>query len=191
MATKLKYNRLSPDQTHFLVEFIKFSFPEKENEPFSSNNELRFTSITLHRVFKKYFGFSLSIRNIIYAFEKNDYTIYLKKGDDISIKTEKQADKKERQNFNIDLHSELGVDAIYIKIDGKKIHNYIRAAYDMPATATELKVQFSQKVVKDLMEFKNEWELKNNTVLVPIEEPIEHTENPDDVSTEGNTEESI
>ena len=171
MATKLKYNRLSPDQNHFLVEFIKFSFPEKENESFNSNNELRFVAITLHRVFKKYFGFSLSIRNVIYAFEKNDYTIYLKKGEEISIKTEKQADKKERQNFNIDLHAELEVDAIYIKIESKKIHNYIRAAYDMPATATELKVQFSQKVVKDLMEFKNEWELKNNTLLVPIEEP--------------------
>jgi len=190
MSTKLKYNRLSPDQTHFLVDFIKFAFPEKENEPFSSNNELRFASITLHRVFKKYFGFSLSIRNVIYAFEKNDYTIYLKKGDEISIKTEKQSDKKDRQNFHIDLHNELDVDAIYVKIESKKIHNYIRAAYDLPPTAKDMKVQFTEKVVKDLMEFKQDWELKNGEIIAFAEQPFKPKKHSEE-SSEENTEESI
>ncbi len=157
MAKKLKYNMLSKDQTHFLVKFIKTCLPEIEDEPFTKTNELTFAATTLHRVFKKYYGFSLSNRNVLYALEKNNYTIYLKKGEDVWIKTEKQADKKEQQNFHIDIHSELDVDAIYVKISSKKIHNYIRAAYDLPLNAKEKKVDFKDKVVEELLSFKQAW----------------------------------
>ncbi len=159
MTTKLKFNKLTYEQTSLLIQFIKEVFPEKEDETFYQYNELKFAGTTIHRLFKKHFGYGVSMRNVLFALEKLHYVIYLKKGEEITVKAEKQTDKKEKPDYSVDLYKELDVDAIYVKIDSRKMHNFIRAAYDLPPVAKEDKIKYRELVIEEIDNFKNTHEM--------------------------------
>lgn len=166
MKNYIKDNTLDQNQKEILESFIKSFLPKRGNKRKNSGNEIDYVDMTIDKIFIKYFGFNLSRQNILDAFEKLQYDIFVKKGDyDSEMKRYKPSAKGTHVRVG-DGYSGSNAMYVYIDIAPPIVRELSLATFNPLPNTNADKILATQKMKKEIDLFKQTIRHKTNNSLL-------------------------
>lgn len=159
-------NILDKNQKEILESFIKSFLPKRGNKRKNSGNEIDYVGRTINKIFIKYFGFNLSRQNILDAFEKLQYDIFVKRGVyDTEIKVYKPSAKGTYVRSG-DGYSRYNAMYVYIDIDPTIVRALSLATFTPRPNTNADKILATQKMKREIYLFKQTIRHETNSSLL-------------------------
>lgn len=161
MKRKMK-SSLTNEQNQILKNFIIEFLPEKGNKRKNKGNEMEVVGDTFNRIFKKYFGYSVTRQDVFDIFEQLGYCIYDKKGIFDSNEKIVKPSKKGRLTRGGDIYEQNDACFVYIDIKSTTIRELRLTVTGLPNNTSESKLLLAKQIDEQLVQFK----IRHNHLIV-------------------------
>lgn len=151
---------LTEKQNEILKEFIKTFLPKRGNKRKNPKNEIDYISTTLDKLFKQYFLFNVSQKDVLNAFEELDYQIFSKKGTwDVDQKIYKPALNGDIIKLN-DAYDGYEASFIYVDIESPMVRKLMRCTFTLLPSTSQEKLEETEQIKSRLFSFREEMKSK-------------------------------